>query len=248
MIAEAPRLRLFAGPNGSGKSVLKSVLPAPLLGVYLNPDEIEAGIRQNGFLDLAAFGVDTTAAALLPAFTASQLLRSAGLEEPASRLRFCHGRLEFAGVEVNAYFASVAVDVLRRHLLERRVSFTFESVMSHPGKVELLAQAQQLGYRTYLYYVATDDPEINVSRVRNRVGLGGHPVPEDKIISRYHRSLALLLEALKHSSRAYIFDNSTDSANPRLAWLAEVTEGQLLELKTDRIPGWFQRAVIQKIA
>jgi predicted ABC-type ATPase len=70
-------------------------------------------------------------------------------------------------------------------------------------------------------------------------------VPEDKIISRYHRSLELLLEAIKHSSRAYIFDNSTDSANP---WLAEVTYGQLLELKTDRIPAWFQRAVIQKIA
>jgi predicted ABC-type ATPase len=65
---------VFAGPNGSGKSVLKTVLPPPLLGVYPNPDEIEASIRQNGFLDLAAFGVSTTAAALLPAFTDSSLL------------------------------------------------------------------------------------------------------------------------------------------------------------------------------
>jgi predicted ABC-type ATPase len=120
--------------------------------------------------------------------------------------------------------------------------------MSHPAKVEQLAEPQQLGYRTYLYYVATDDPEINVSRVRNRVGLGGHPVSEDNIISRYHRSLELLLEAIKHSSRAYIFDISTDSSNPRLAWLAEATDGQLLVLKTDRIPAWVQRAVIQKIA
>ena len=119
--------------------------------------------------------------------------------------------------------------------------------MSHPGKVALLEKAQQAGYRTYLYFVATDDPEINGSRVRNRVGLGGHPVPEDKIISRYHRSLALLLEAIKHTNRAYIFDNSTDSSNPRLAWLAEVTDGQLLVLKTERIPAWFQRAVIHKI-
>ena len=118
------------------------MLPAPLLGVYLNPDDIEAGIRQCGYLDLAAFGVDTTADALLPAFTASPLLRSADLEEPATQLRFSDRRLDFAGVEVNAYFASVAVDVLRRHLLERWVSFTFESVMSHPGKVELLAQVQ----------------------------------------------------------------------------------------------------------
>ena len=29
-------------PLGSGKSVLKSSLPEPLLGVYLNPDEMEA--------------------------------------------------------------------------------------------------------------------------------------------------------------------------------------------------------------
>jgi predicted ABC-type ATPase len=34
--------------------------------------------------------------------------------------------------------------------------------------------------------VATDDPAINVSRVANRVALEGHPVPVDKIVSRYH--------------------------------------------------------------
>jgi predicted ABC-type ATPase len=248
VIAGIPRLRVFAGPNGSGKSVLKAVLPLPLLGVYLNPDEIEASIRQNGFLDLGAFGVRTTAAELLPAVTGSELLRSAGLLEPARRLRLEGGRLVFAGVVVNAYFASVVADVLRQHLLERQANFTCETVMSHPSKVALLEQAQRLGYRTYLYFVATDDPEINVSRVRNRVGLGGHPVPEDKIISRYHRSLAHLLEAIKHTNRAYIFDNSTDSADPKLAWIAEITEGRRLELKTDRIPAWFNRAVMAKIA
>ncbi len=236
MIAATPRLRLFAGHNGSGKSVLKAVMPPPLLGIYLNPDEIEASIRQNGFLDFVAFGVSSTSAELLSDFTGSELLRSAGLLDSARRLRFERQRLNFAGVEVNAYFASVAVDVLRQHLLERRASFTCETVMSHPGKVALLEKAQRLGYRTYLYFVATDDPNINVSRVSNRVGLGGHAVPEDKIISRYHRSLALLLEAIKHTSRAYIFDNSTDSADPQLAWIAEITDGRRLELKTDRIP------------
>jgi predicted ABC-type ATPase len=42
---------MFAGPNGSGKSTLKSVLPTELLGVYLNPDEIEQEARNHGFLD-----------------------------------------------------------------------------------------------------------------------------------------------------------------------------------------------------
>jgi predicted ABC-type ATPase len=48
VIRVTPRMRVFAGPNGSGKSVLKSYLPEPLLGVYLNPDEIEAEVKEQG--------------------------------------------------------------------------------------------------------------------------------------------------------------------------------------------------------
>lgn len=43
---------MFAGPNGSGKSTLKSVLPPELLGVYLNPDEIEQKITDGRVLEL----------------------------------------------------------------------------------------------------------------------------------------------------------------------------------------------------
>ena len=35
---------MFGGPNGSGKSTLKGYLSNTLLGVYLNPDEIEKEI------------------------------------------------------------------------------------------------------------------------------------------------------------------------------------------------------------
>lgn len=69
--------------------------------------------------------------------------------------------------------------------------------MSHPGKVAMLAKVQAARHRTYLHDVATDDPAIHhVSRVRHRVRLGGHGVPEDRIESRYHRCLALLPESL----------------------------------------------------
>jgi len=119
--------------------------------------------------------------------------------------------------------------------------------MSHSGKVALLADAQRKGYRTYLYYVATDDPQINVSRVINRVALGGHSVPEDKIVSRYHRSLEHLIDAIRQPNRAYIFDNSTANEQREHTWLAEITEGSRLELKTERIPSWIRRAVLDKI-
>lgn len=238
---------MFAGPNGSGKSVLKSHLPPVLLGVYLNPDEIEAEIRSSGGLDWTALGVDAEPEEVLAFFTHSNFLLEEGLGDQAQRLRYEDGRLDFTGVEVNAYFASVAVDFLRQRLLRQRVSFTFESVMSHHSKIELLEQGQQMGYRTYLYYVATDDPEINISRVRNRVALGGHTVPEDKIVSRYHRSLDLLMDAVKHTNRAYIFDNSTDNADGRHTWLAEITDGSTLELKSDLAPAWFRKAVLDKV-
>jgi predicted ABC-type ATPase len=238
---------MFAGPNGSGKSTLNAVLPAPLLGVFLNPDEIEEEIRRNGFLDFAVYGLKPTTEEALSFFTGSAFLRKAGYADAALKLGFVNGRLDFGRVEVNSYFASVAGDFLRRKFLERKETFTFETVMSHPSKVDLLAQAQAAGYRTYLYFVATDDPAINISRVRNRVKLGGHAVPEEKIAPRYYRSLDLLMEAIRHTNRAYIFDNSGDNADRRHTWLAEISEGKKLELKTDKIPAWFKRAVLDKL-
>jgi len=236
---------MFAGPNGSGKSLLKSYLPKELLGVYLNPDEIEQEIRKQRFLDFAAYGVTTTADEALAFFNGSSFLTSAGFGDATKRLEFTNDRLDFTEVEVNSYFASVACDFLRQKLLEQKISFTFETVMSHSNKVELLEQAQSAGYRTYLYFIATDDPEINISRVRNRVKLGGHSVPEDRIASRYYRSLDLLMHAIRYANRAYVFDNSGD--NKKHTWLAEITDGKELELKSDQIPAWFKRAVLDKI-
>lgn len=247
MIPETPRLRMFAGPKGSGKSVLKSYLPEPLLGVYLNADEIEARVRKRGCLDMSTLGIRTTAEEVLPVFTSSDFLTTHGLAEAAYRLSFANGRLCFPAGVINSYFASVAADFLRQKLLAEQRSFTFETVMSHPSKVDLLKQAQAAGYRTYLYYVATDDPAINISRVENRVKLNGHDVPPDLVEKRYYRSLDLLISAIRHTTRAYIFDNSTDNADRTHTWLAEITEGRTLELTTDQIPAWFKRAVLDKI-
>jgi predicted ABC-type ATPase len=238
-----PRLRMFAGPNGSGKSTIKAVIRPELLGVYINPDEIEKEIRERDFLDLKSFQVDTTAAEILAFFNASVLLSQVGLLDEAACLRFSDDKLSFFEVPVNSYFASVAADFIRHKLLERGTSFTFETVMSSADKVQFLQKAQQRGFRTYLYFVATDDPIINISRVRNRVRLGGHPVPDDKVIARYARSLDLLVDAIRYTDRAYIFDNSGSAQ----IWLAEVTDGKTLTMKTDQMPDWFKTKVWDRI-
>jgi predicted ABC-type ATPase len=74
--------------------------------------------------------------------------------------------------------------------------------------------------------------------------MGGHSVPEDKIVSRYQRSLDLLFDAVRFSHRAYIFDNSGSAP----IWLAEVTDGKELSMKVENVPQWFKAALWDKFS
>lgn len=234
-----PRLRMFAGPNGSGKSTVNASIDPDLLGIYINPDELEDEMRKSGFVNLGLYDIKSSEKEVLDFFSHSSLLKNADLVEQARNLKVSNNKLCFQDISVNAYFASVTADFLRRKLLEQKKSFTFETVMSSPDKIELLRSAQNMGYRTYLYYLATSDPEINIERIHSRVRMGGHAVPEDKVISRYKRSLDLLKEAIQFTNRAYIFDNSGHAH----IWVAEITNGKKLEMKTDSMPAWFKTAV-----
>ena len=242
MTAPVPRLRMFAGPNGSGKSTIKDMLPAQWLGVYINADDIEKSIRNLGALNLSDFQVAANAVDLQQFLAASTLLEKAGLLAQAQQLTLVDNHVQFDGAKVNSYVASVLADFIRHKLLAAEVSFTFETVMSSPDKIDFLYKAQEAGYRTYLYFVATEDPDINVARVQARVEMGGHPVAEDKIRERYGRSLGLLPEALMYADRAYIFDNSGGGK----VWIAEVTHGTEVEMKTDQMPAWFKAALWDK--
>ena len=120
MSDKVPRLRMFAGPNGSGKSTIKSVINTELLGIYINPDEIEEEICKYDFLDLNAFQVKTDAHEILNFFSHSTLLKNVDLLDEAQHLRFNDDKLIFHEVAVNAYFASVASDFIRHKLIGMR--------------------------------------------------------------------------------------------------------------------------------
>jgi predicted ABC-type ATPase len=98
---------------------------------------------------------------------------------------------------------------------------------------------QSLGYAAYLYFVCIDSPEVNVSRVNNRVEKGGHEVPEDKIVGRYYRTLENVHLALPYCHRAYFFDNS----GKEQLLIAEVYKGNM-EIKRDKLPNWFIKFVL----
>lgn len=122
-------------------------------------------------------------------------------------------------------------------LLQEGLSFTYETVMSHAGKLYFMEQAREYGYRVYLYYIATNDPDININRVDIRLAQQGHGVSREVIKSRYYKSLENLKEAVTHTDRAFLFDNSGEQSK----LLAEITNGKdvTLEVEAAQLPNWF---------
>lgn len=237
-------MRVFAGPNGSGKSSVKAELAPEMFGVYLNPDDIEREVRVQGYFDLRGLSLPVSQDEVIDFFKAHPLLQRIEEADLIDALRLVKNEfIDFGNVGINSYLSAILTDFLRQKLLAAGRSFTFETVMSSADKLQTFRQAQTLGFRNYLYYVATEDPLINVARIRHRVRTGGHSVPDDKVMERYHRSLALLLDAIRITNRAYIFDNS----GPTKVWIAEITNGVDIVLRTNLIPNWFSRAVLEKL-
>jgi predicted ABC-type ATPase len=121
--------------------------------------------------------------------------------------------------------AQTISDLKRDTCLQHKENFSFETVMSHPSKVEIMIRARDAGYDVTLFFVATSDPEINVRRVENRVALGGHDVPHDRIRARYWRSLDLLPRAALVARRSVVFDNSALIGNARNTRLVNARSG-----------------------
>ena len=109
----------------------------------------------------------------------SNQLTDKNLLAEVSKLRFSKNSLSFQDVLLNSHFVSALADFLHEKLVASHASFSFETVMSHTKKIELLRSALSTGFRNYLYFVATEAPEINISRVQIRVKEGGHNVPVD---------------------------------------------------------------------
>ena len=106
--------------------------------------------------------------------------------------------------------AAQKAESLRNMAIDGHEDFTFETVLSTDRNLELLRRAKKEGYFIRGIYVLTSDPEINVSRIRLRVALGGHDVPKEKIISRYERALNLLPQLVEVCDILHIYDNTTE--------------------------------------
>ena len=120
----------------------------------------------------------------------------------------------------------------RQKLLSMGRSMIIETVLSRSDKLDFVAHARSLGYKIISVFVGTASADINCERVKRRVTEGGHDVPEEKIRTRYARSLGNLPLLAECSDELYVYDNSGE--HPALA-LSVIDEDIVI---TAKAPDW----------
>lgn len=110
--------------------------------------------------------------------------------------------------ETHSMTAAEAADLQFRQAIRSRRSFVRETVLSTERLFADLRAAKEAGYRLGLIYIFLRSPDLSIARVKARVAVGGHDVPEDKVRGRWGRSLAVMPNAVAMCDAALVFDNS----------------------------------------
>lgn len=133
---------------------------------------------------------------------------------------------------------------LRNIAINKELPFAFETVLSTDGKLEFLKSAKERGYSIEAIFITTKDPQINIKRVSKRAKDGGHDVPEEKIISRYERSMSNLYKLIQIADGIKVYDNSGES--PVLVFI-KTLDGEMKLLNNEIRDEWVQKYIVEPL-
>jgi predicted ABC-type ATPase len=137
--------------------------------------------------------------------------------------------------EQHSYEAAKIAGEIRSRLLKDGRSFCFETVFSHPSKIDFIARAKAVGYEIVLVFIHLDQVALNNARISQRVSEGGHSVPEEKVSSRIPRTLKYIRQVLPLCDHVYMLDNSRQDDPFRR--IAEIRHGQA-RITQQPLPDW----------
>ena len=129
----------------------------------------------------------------------------------------------------------------REQCLAERKSLIFETVLSADDKIDFIERAKEAGFFVRLFFVCTESPTINASRIAQRVIKGGHDVPITKIISRYQKSILNCKYIATKVDRTYLYDNSVDDAEQKL--LIRLSDGLIAKRYVNELPEWAKQII-----
>jgi predicted ABC-type ATPase len=100
---------------------------------------------------------------------------------------------------------------LLEHAIAARLDFAFETTLGASTIPRLLAEAASRGIEVRVWYAGLPNPELHITRVRQRVRKGGHDIPEADIQRRYRHSRMNLINLLPSLAALRVYDNSAEA-------------------------------------
>ena len=125
---------------------------------------------------------------------------------------------------------------LREDCLQKKQSLIFETVLSADNKIDYIKRAKEAGFFIRLFFVSTEHPSVNASRIARRVMKGGHDVPISKVVSRYYKSIVNCMKASKYADRTYVYDNTEENSEAKI--LFRMTDGKIAKRYMEELPQW----------
>jgi predicted ABC-type ATPase len=108
--------------------------------------------------------------------------------------------------------------------------YAFETTLGGrtvPAKIKSATKTHDV----MIWFCGLSSPEQHVARVKARVAVGGHDIPEAKIRERYPAALENLIALMPYLTHLQVYDNSTEAASgkaiPDPARVAEMVSGKL---------------------
>lgn len=174
---ERPSLWLVAGPNGAGKSTLIRNL-TPYLNLPVAAPSLNADAIQVVLTNLFD--------------NQPHLLSQSSVGTDSSTMN---------------WLAVTAAEATARASIRNRQDVLIETVLSSNKYLSLVHEAKAQAMHVGMIYIALPTPEEHIERVRIRHSQGGHDVPTDKIVNRWHRSHDMLGQFMTHLDTLYVYTN-----------------------------------------
>ncbi len=99
-----------------------------------------------------------------------------------------------------------------RNLVKQHHHFSFETTLATRSYAPWIQGLSQKGYKFHLLFLWLRTPELAIQRVKERVRLGGHHIPETIIRRRYQRGIKNFFTLYSPLVQSWgVYDNSSNS-------------------------------------
>ena len=96
-------------------------------------------------------------------------------------------------------------------------TFSIETTLSTKSYKNLIEKVQAKGYQVKLLFFWLDSPRTAIQRVAQRVSEGGHNIPEEIIIRRYHAGINNLFNIYMNLADYWLIVNNTEGESVYVA-------------------------------